>query len=255
MVVLEVAVVASTAFVLSDLQEPEQGTAAVAAGRFVLHIEEVPGALQGAELAVLDVLGKLTGIVGRGVLVPFAVHKQHRYIDLFRCLQVAQPIAMQDLADMKVHLRIFMDFQGADMPVIEALEQGGQVFADGVIDQMPDPVTVAVAEIVDTTLEIVTHGVVDHRRERADHRFLDAPWALGKSHQGRGAAPGKRQHVFGGKVVDQLEQDLPLGFLGQHPAMLIVGLGLARIGLVVADHIEGRVQVLDGLGKRRGGGH
>ncbi|MNN85675.1 hypothetical protein D3C81_2029950 [compost metagenome] len=88
---------------------------------------------------------------------------------------------------------------------------------------MADAVAVALAEVIDAALEVVEHVRVDHWRERADHRPFDAPWLLGESDQGRGAAPGERQHVFGGEVVNQLEQNLPFDVLGQMFLVAVVG--------------------------------
>jgi hypothetical protein len=45
-------------------------------------------------------------------------------------------------------------------------------------------------------------------------------WASATS---RGATPGKRQHVFGGEVIDQLQEDLPFDFLGQQFLVQVVG--------------------------------
>jgi len=139
--------------------------------------------------------------------------------------------------------------------VVEALEQRWQVLADGAVDQVADTVAVAAAEVVDAALEVVEHVRIDLRGERADHGFFDAPWLLRERHQGGGAAPGERQHVFGGEVIDQLQQDLPFDFLGQQFLVQVVGLRLARVGLVVADHVELRMQVFHGLCKRRSRGH
>lgn len=86
---------------------------------------------------------------------------------------------------------------------------------------MTDPVAVALTEVVDAAFEVIEHVRVDHRRERADHRSLYASWLVGEGDQGRSAAPRERQHVFGGEVVDQLEQNLPFDVLGQ---MLLVAI-------------------------------
>ena len=113
--------------------------------------------------------------------------------------------------------------QAADVPVVEALEQRRQVFADGAVHQVADPVAIAAAEVIHTALEVIEHVRVDLRRERADHGFFDAPWLVGECDQCRGATPGKRQHVFGGEVVDQLQEDLPFDFLGQQFLVQVVG--------------------------------
>ncbi|MNP35851.1 hypothetical protein D3C76_1292020 [compost metagenome] len=136
------------------------------------------------------------------------------------------------------------------MPVVEALEQRWQVFADGVVDQVADLVAVTGTEVLAATFKVLAHRLVDHRRERADHGLFDAPWLVRQGQQGAGAAPGKRHHMVGGEVVDQLEEDLPLGFLGQQPLVAVVCLGLAGIGLIVEHHVELRVQAAHRLGKR-----
>lgn len=248
-------VVTRSAGMLGRFEELHQGVAAVAAGGFVFHVEEVAGGLDGAEGAVLHVAGEQAGVVGRGVLVPFAVEEQHRHLDFFRCVQVALAIAVQYVADVEVHLSVLMFGQGADVTVVEALEQRRQVLADGLVDQVPDAVAVAAAQVVDAALEVVEHVRVDHRGERADHGLFNAPWALRQRHQGGGAAPGKRQHVFGGEVVDQFQEDLPFDFLGEHFFVQVVGFRAASVGLVVADHVELRMEVFHGLCKRRSRGH
>lgn len=55
-------------------------------------------------------------------------------------------------------------------------------------------------------------------------------------------------------MVDQLQQDLAFDFLRQHLLVPVVGLGLARVGLVIQHDVELRMKVLDGLCKRRGSG-
>ncbi len=115
-----------------------------------------------------------------------------------------------------MHLPVFMFGQRTDMTIVEALEQRRQVFADGAVHQVTDPVTVPAAEIIDTALKVVEHVRVDHRRERADHGLFDAPWPLGEGDERGGASKGKRQHVLGGEVVDQLQKNLPFDFLGEH---------------------------------------
>lgn len=254
MLVLDVLVTRS-AFVLRRFQEAQQCVAAVSAGRFVLHVEKVAGGLKGAEGAVLHVAGEQLGIGGGCVLVPFAVHEQHRHVDFLCRVQVALAVAVEHVVDVKMHLPVFMFGQRTDVTVVEALEQRGQVFADGAVYQVTDPVPVTAAEIIDTALKVVEHVLVDHRRERADHSLFDAPWLLGEGDERGGATKGKRQHMLGGEVVDQLKEDLPFDFLGEHFLMQVVGLGLARVGLVVAHHIELWVKVFHGLCKRRSRGH
>ena len=162
MVVLDV-VVTRSAFVQRRLQEPHQGVAAVSAGGFVFHVEKVAGGFKRREGGVLHVVGEQPGAFGGGVFVPFAVHEQHRYVDSLRSLEKALAITVQQVADVEVHLPVFVLGQAADMPIIEALEQRGQVFADGVVDQVTNTVAVEIAEVVDTALQIIAHRFVDHR--------------------------------------------------------------------------------------------
>ncbi|MNC47573.1 hypothetical protein D3C75_966380 [compost metagenome] len=189
----------------------------------MLHVEKVAGGLKGREGGVLHVVGEQPCAIGGGVFVPFAVHEQHRHVDFFRRFEKALAIAVQQVADVEVHLPVFMIGQAADVPIVEALEQGRQVFADGAVHQVADPVAIPAAEVIDAALEVVEHVRVDLRGERADHGFFDASWPLGQGDQGRGAPPGKRQHVFGGEVVDQLQEDLPFDFLGQQFLVQVVG--------------------------------
>jgi hypothetical protein len=109
------------------------------------------------------------------------------------------------------------------VPVIEALEQCRQVFADGAVHQVADRSPSKAAEVIHTPFEVIEHVRVDLRRERADHGFFDARgrWARATSV----AAPPQENdmHVFGGEVVDQLQQDLPFDFLGQQLLMQVVG--------------------------------
>ena len=184
-------VIAQSVGLPRGLQKADHGVAAVAAGRFVLHVQKMPGRLDRAEAAVWHVLPEQLGILGAGVFVPFTVHEQHRHGDLARGLEVAQPVAVEYVADVEVHLPVFVLGQAADVAVVEALEQRRQVFADGAVDQVADAVAVELAEVVDAAFEVVAHGRVDHRRERADHRLFHAARALGEGDQGGSAAPGK----------------------------------------------------------------
>lgn len=254
MVALHV-VVARSAFVVFRCEETQQGVAAVAAGGFVFHVQEVPGGLQRAEGAVLDVVGEQPGVDGRGVFVPFAVQEQYRHVDFPGRVDVALLVAVEHVGDVEVHLPVLMLGQAADVAIVEALEQRRQVLADGAVDQVPDTVAVQAAQVIHAAFQVVAHRRVEHRRERADHRFFDAPWSMGQGAQRGGAAPGKRQHVLGGEVIDQLQEDLPFDLLRQHFLVAIVSLGLARVGLVVQHDIELRVEVFGGLCKRRSGGH
>ena len=157
------------AWLLLRSQKAHQRLPAIPARGLVLHIQKVPGRLNRAEAAFRNMLPKQLGILGTGVLVPFAVQEQHRYINLLSGLEVAQPVAVEHVADVKVHLPILVLGQAAHVFVIEAFEQRRQVFADGAVDQVAHAVAVEVAEVVDTALQVVAHRGVDHRGERADH--------------------------------------------------------------------------------------
>ena len=222
MLVLDV-VVTRSAGVLCRFQEAHQCIAAVSAGGFVFHVEKVAGGLQGAEGGVLHVVGEQPGAIGGGVFVPFAVHEQHGHVDFLCRFEKALAVAMEQVADVEVHLPVFMLGERADVAIVETLEQRRQVFADGAVHQVADPIPIPTAEVINAALEVIEHVRVDLRGERADHGFFDAPWLLGQGDQGRGATPGKRQHVFGGEVVDQLQEDLPFDFLGQQFLMQVVG--------------------------------
>ena len=60
--------------------------------------------------------------------------------------------------------------------------------------------------------------------------------------------------MVGFEVLDQAEEDARFVFFADRPAVVVMRLGLASIGLVVEHHVELWVQVFDGLGKGRGGG-
>lgn len=128
----------------------------------MLHVQEVPGGLDGAKAAVCHMLPKYPGILGAGVFVPLAIQEQYWNGDLPCGLEVALAVAIEDLADVVVHLPVFMFGQSADMPIVEALEQRRQVFADGAVDQIPNAVAVEVAEVVNTAFQVVAHGRIDH---------------------------------------------------------------------------------------------
>ncbi|MNM39020.1 hypothetical protein D3C81_497890 [compost metagenome] len=189
----------------------------------MLHVEKVAGGLKGREGGVLHVVGEQPCAIGGGVFVPFAVHEQHRHVDFLCGFEKALAITVQEVADVEVHLPVFMLGQRTDVPIVEALEQRWQVFADGAVHQVADPVAVPAAEVIDAALKVIEHVRVDFRGERADHGFFDASWLLRQRDHGRGATPGKRQHVFGGEVVDQLQEDLPFDFLGQQFLVQVVG--------------------------------
>ncbi|OAE13928.1 hypothetical protein AZH11_00650 [Pseudomonas simiae] len=90
-------------------------------------------------------LAKQFGVLSAGVFVPFAIQKQHWNVDLPGRLEVTQPIAVEYVADVEVHLPVFVLGQATDVFVVEAFEQRGQVFADGAVDQVADAVAVEVA--------------------------------------------------------------------------------------------------------------
>lgn len=144
------------------LEETQQSLLRVAASGFVFHVQKVPGGPEGAELAMAHVVAEELGVVCCGVFVPLAVEEQHGHVDAFRSVEVAQLVDGQHLADMKVHLHVFMDIQAADMPVVEALEQRRQVFTDGVVHQMADLVAIKRTEVLDAAFEVVAHVFVDH---------------------------------------------------------------------------------------------
>lgn len=92
------------------------------AGGFVFHVEKMPGVLQADKLAVGNRSCKVPGVAGHGVFVPLAIDKQHRYLDTLGGPEKARRVAAQDVLDMKVHLRVFMLGQAADVPEVETLE-------------------------------------------------------------------------------------------------------------------------------------
>lgn len=214
--------VARSAGLRRRFQKAEQGVLAVAAGGFVLHVEEVPGGLQGGKAAVGDVIAKQACVFSGGVFVPFAIQEQHRHADLFRRIQIALAIAVQYVVDVKVHLPVLMLGEAADMAIVEALEQRRQVFADGVVDQMTDPVAVTAAEVIDAALKVIEHVRIDYRENELITAFSmrRGCWARRPEWRRR---PREGQHVFGGEVIDQLQQNLPFDFLRQMFLMPVVG--------------------------------
>jgi len=162
MVILD-ELVTRSAGLLRRFQETEQGVLAVPAGGFVFHVEEVPGGLQGGKGALRDMAAEQARILGGGVFVPFAVHEQHRHVDFLRRVQIALTVAVQHVTDVEMHLPVFVLGQAADVAIVEALEQRRQVFADGVVDEMADPIAVTLAEAFDATLKVIKHVRVDHR--------------------------------------------------------------------------------------------
>ena len=133
------------------------------AGGFVFHIQKMPGVFQADKLAVGDRLRKVPGIAGHGVFVPLAIDKQHRNFNAPGGAEEALLVAAQDVVYMKVHLRVFMLGQAADMAEVEALEQRRQMLAQGVVDQMADLGAVTRCQAMAATLQVVAHGFVDQR--------------------------------------------------------------------------------------------
>ena len=115
--------VALTWLTRGRLEEAEQYAAGVFAGCLGLHVEEVPGIADDTEVALAYMAAKLTGIFGRGVFVTFAVDEQHRDVDVARPAQCPFQVMLQHLVDVKVHLRVLVAVQAADVAVVEALEQ------------------------------------------------------------------------------------------------------------------------------------
>ncbi|MMZ69187.1 hypothetical protein D1872_319750 [compost metagenome] len=65
--------VTRSAGLLCRFQKAKQGVLAIAAGRLVFHVEEVPGGLQRGERALRHMIAKQARVFGSGVFVPFAV--------------------------------------------------------------------------------------------------------------------------------------------------------------------------------------
>ena len=93
------------------------------AGRFVFHIQKMTGVFQAHKLTVLNRADKMSSVIGRGVFIPCAIDEQHRNLDAPGRIEEARMVASQDLVDVKVHLRVLMFGQAADMPEVEAFEQ------------------------------------------------------------------------------------------------------------------------------------
>lgn len=220
----------------------------------MFHVQKVAGGFDGAEAAVLQVSGELCGVAGGGVFVPGAVDEQDWGFDLLACRQVVVRVKLQNLAEVVVHLVILMTVEGADVAVVEALEQRRQVFADGVVDQVAHVITTVCGQVVEALVQVVAHGAVDDGRERADHCAFDPFWPMRQGDQCRRATPGERQHVLGVEMIDQLQQELAFFFTGQWCAVQVMGFGPARVGLVIKHHVECGVKVTHGLRKRCGGG-
>lgn len=215
----------------------------------MFHVQEVACGFDGVEAAVLQVSGELRGVVRGGVLVPGAIDEKHRHLDALPCCQVFVRVKLQYLTEVIVHLVIFMTVQAADVAIVDALEQRRQVLADSVVDQMPHVVTAMCAEVVEAFVQVLAHGTVDDRGERADHRAFDASRLMRQCNQRSCAAPGEGQNVLGVEMVDQFQQQLTFLFPGQRCAVHVVWLGPARIRLVIQHHVEGGVKVADGLSK------
>lgn len=246
--------VALTGLAHGRLEETKHGRASVLAGALVLHVEEVAGIADHAEVALPHMLAELARVLDGGVFITVAVDEQHRDVDVARRLQGPIQVVLEHLVDVEVHLRVLVAVQAADVPVVEALEQRRQVLADGVVDQVAHLVAITGGQELAATLQVVAHRFVDHRRERTDDGLLHQPRLVRQRQQGAGAAPGERHHVVGTEVLDQLEQDVRLGLLGEQAFLAVVRLGLAGIRLVVQHHVELRVQVAHRLGEGRRGG-
>jgi hypothetical protein len=67
-----------------------------------------PVAWRVVKVAVLHVIGEQPGAIGGGVFVPFAIHEQHRHVDFLGSLQEALTVAVQQVADVEVHLPVFV---------------------------------------------------------------------------------------------------------------------------------------------------
>jgi len=87
--------VALARFSLGRLEEAEHGIAGVLAGGLVLHVQEVAGALDHAELAASDMAAELAGILDGGVFVAVAIDEQHRDIDVARGLQCPLQVVIE----------------------------------------------------------------------------------------------------------------------------------------------------------------
>lgn len=219
----------------------------------MFHIEEVTGVVDHGELGVVDVLGEQAGVFHRGVFVAVAVDEYQRDVDGLQAFLTAVRFHVQYLLDVRVHLPVLVLVEGADMFVVEALEQRRQVLADGAVDQQGDVVAVYRAKEAQALVQVVEHRHVEDRREGADRGLFQRRRALGQGEQGGDAAPGEGHQVVGTVVVDQLEQDRRFVFLGDGREVAVVWFRLAGIGQVEGHHIELRLQVLDRLGERGGG--
>lgn len=133
-------------------QKPVQRLFRCQARGLVLHVQKVPGILKGAEMAVANVVGEVPGVGSRGVFVPCAIHEQHRHIDALGRFHLRVIARVQHMIDVVVHLRVLMRIQGADVLVVVALEQRGQVFAQGAVEQLPDAMAVVSAEVLPAAL-------------------------------------------------------------------------------------------------------
>ncbi|MNF07866.1 hypothetical protein D3C80_2081360 [compost metagenome] len=76
--------VALTGLTRGRLEKAQHDVAQRFAGGLVLHIEEVPGAIDHAEVALAHMLAELAGIFGGGVFVTITVDEHHRDIDVRR---------------------------------------------------------------------------------------------------------------------------------------------------------------------------
>lgn len=234
------------------LQEAQQGILGLQPGAFMFHIDEVAGVTDRGEVAVVDVLGHQAGVGGGGVFVEFAVDEQQRDVDIAQAVQVAVGFHAQHLLYVGVHLPVFVAAQAAGVFVVVAFEQGWQVLADGVVDQVADLVAIFLIEAHQGAAQVVEHRLVEDRRERREDGLFQGRRALGEGEHGGHAAPGKRHHVLGLIMVDQVEQDRRFVFLADAVVVAVVRPRLAGVGLVEEHHVELGGEVFDRL--REGGG-
>ena len=117
------------------VEEVQQHALGLQPGGLVFHVEEVAGVVDHGELGVVDVLGEQAGVFHRGVFVTVAVDEYQRNVDGLQAFLAAVRFHAQHLFDVGVHLPVFVLIQGADVFVVEALEQRRQVLADGAVDQ------------------------------------------------------------------------------------------------------------------------
>ena len=116
------------------LEEGEEVVPGFLPGLLVFHVDEVAGVADGAKLAIADQLLEQTRFGRGGVDVQLAVEEQQRDVDGREVLHVAFRAELEHLADVEVHLLVFVLVEAADVAEVVALEQLRQVAADGVVD-------------------------------------------------------------------------------------------------------------------------